>query len=125
MRKEEIATELYEAAADIGVTDTLYAVFGNTVDVCICFGSISCATKTDDLDFSVRAMNALKRAGLTTVGQVIDCIAGGELPRIRNLGRKTISEIKCNIMEFGYKALTEKEKKEFFLDVVERNMPSA
>ncbi|MBP3322142.1 MAG: hypothetical protein J6M12_07280 [Clostridia bacterium] len=121
MRKEEIVAELYTAAAEIGLTDALYVAFGNTVNVCIYFGSLSCNTRTDELDFSVRAMNALKRAGLTTVGQVIDCIASGELPRIRNLGKKTISEIKTGIMEFGYQALSDKEKKEFLLDVVERN----
>ena len=121
MRKEEIVAELYTAAAEIGLTDAWYVAFGNTVTVCIYFGTLSCTTRTDELEFSVRAMNALKRAGLTTVGQVIDCIASGELPRIRNLGKKTISEIKTGIMEFGYQALSDKEKKEFLLDVVERN----
>ena len=121
MRKDEIVAELYTASAEIGLTDALYVAFGPTVNVCIYFGSISCNTRTDELDFSVRAMNALKRAGLTTVGQVIDSIGSGELPRIRNLGKKTISEIKTGIMEFGYDALSEKEKKEFLLDVVERN----
>ena len=121
MRKEEIVAELYEAASEFGLADALYVAFGSTVNVCICFGSVSCATRTDELDFSVRAMNALKRAGLTTIGQVIDSISSGELPRIRNLGKKTISEIKTGIMEFGYTALSEKEKKEFLMDVLERN----
>ena len=62
MRKDEIVAELYTASAEIGLTDALYVAFGPTVNVCIYFGSISCNTRTDELDFSVRAMNALKRA---------------------------------------------------------------
>ena len=41
MRKEEIVAELYTAAAEIGLTDALYVAFGNTVNVCIYFGSLS------------------------------------------------------------------------------------
>ena len=75
----------------------------------------------DDIDFSVRSSNALKRSGLMTVGDVIDAIADDKLLHIRNLGRKSYNEIKTRILKFGYDQLSEKEKIAFFLDLVEKN----
>jgi DNA-directed RNA polymerase alpha subunit len=43
------------------------------------------------------------------------------LIHIRNLGKKTFNEIQTKILVFGYERLTEKEKQQFFVDLVERN----
>ena len=69
----------------------------------------------------LRAMNSLKRAGLFTVGEVVDAIISEELSKIRNLGRKTDNEIRTRILAFGYEKLTENEKKTFLYDMLERN----
>jgi DNA-directed RNA polymerase alpha subunit len=63
----------------------------------------------------------LKRAGIFTIGDIIDCIAGGKLSQIRNLGRKTVSEIQTTVLVFGYDKLTVSEKRQFFCDVLQMN----
>ena len=89
--------------------------------VSVPFSQKACDTSIDELDFSVRASNSLKRANIFTIGQAIDMIADDGLLRIRNLGKKTQNEIKTRILVFGYERLTENEKKRFFYDVMERN----
>ena len=121
MRKDEIINELFQAAGEFGVTEVLNAVFGKSVKVSIAMSQKACDTGIDTLDFSVRANNAMKRAGLFTLGEVAEIIASGELAKIRNLGKKTENEIKTRLLVFGYERLTDKEKKEFFADVLELN----
>jgi DNA-directed RNA polymerase alpha subunit len=122
MNKTTIAAEeLYNTSKEIGLAETLYGVFGNRVSVSIPFSKKDCDTNIEEIEFSVRAMHSLKRAGAFTVGAVIDLIANEGLLQIRNLGKKTAVEIKVRIMEFGYERLTEKEKQAFFIEVVKRN----
>ena len=121
MNKALVATELYESAKVNGFVDTLHSIFGNNIKTSIAFSKSAFNTGIDDIDFSVRSSNALKRSGLMTVGDVIDAIADDKLLHIRNLGRKSYNEIKTRILKFGYDQLTEKEKIAFFLDLVERN----
>ena len=121
MNKALVATELYESAKVNGFVDTLHSIFGNNIKTSIAFSKSACNTGIDDIDFSVRSSNALKRSGLMTVGDVIDAIADDKLLHIRNLGRKSYNEIKTFILKFGYDQLSEKEKIAFFLDLVERN----
>lgn len=121
MRKEEIANELLNSVDRNGLVTTLYGVFGKSVKVSIPFSQKACDMSIDDIDFSPRANNSLKRAGIFTIGEIIDLIADDGLLRIRNLGKKTQNEIKTRILAFGYERLTEAEKKRFFYDIVERN----
>ncbi len=113
--------EIFNGAREIGISRALFAVFGSGVKVSIPFSKRGCETSIELLNLSVRAHNALKRAGAFTVGEVIDRIASGELIKIRNLGAKTAAEIKAAILEFGYGELTEKEQKSFIDDVIKRN----
>lgn len=121
MNKALVATELYESAKVNGFVDTLHSIFGNNIKTSIAFSKSACNTGIDDIDFSVRSSNALKRSGLMTVGDVIEAIADDKLLHIRNLGRKSYNEIKTRILKFGYDQLSEKEKIAFFLDLVEKN----
>ena len=121
MKKEQVVLELYESINTNGLIETIHAVFGKGIKVSIAFSKSSCETEIDFLDFSVRAMNSLKRAGLFTVGEVVDSIVSDELPKIRNLGKKTDNEIRTRILTFGYDKLTENEKKAFLYDLLERN----
>ena len=75
----------------------------------------------DELDFSVRASNCLHRAGRTTIGDVIDVINNEELARYRNIGKKTVSEIKTKLLVYGYDKLNSMERKSFWYDFIERN----
>ena len=121
MRKEEIALELYNSAKENGFLDTIYEVIGQKVRVSVAFTKKACAPNIDDIEFSVRATNALKRAGYFTIGDVVEALSNETLIHIRNLGKKTFNEIQTKILVFGYERLTEKEKQRFFVDLVERN----
>lgn len=59
-------------------------------------------TSIDDLDFSVRAYNCLKRAGVNTLG---DLTAKSELEmmKVRNLGKKSLKEVMDKVKEMGLK----------------------
>lgn len=121
MKKDAVVNELLRAANENGLITTIYGVFGKCVKVSIPFSSKACEMSIDDIDFSPRANNSLKRAGVFTIGEIIDLIADDGLLRIRNLGKKTQNEIKTRVLAFGYERLTENEKKYFFYDVVEKN----
>ena len=122
MKKDEIVSELLESANKNGIIPTLYGAFGKCVKVSIPFSQKSCDTSIDELDFSVRASNALKRASIFTIGQAIDLIAEDGLLQIRNLGKKTQNEIKTRILAFGYERLTDNEKKCFLYDIISHDM---
>ena len=121
MEREQTVTKLLELAKTEGIVFALYGVFGNAVRVLLPVSAKACNTELDELEFSVRASNALKRAGIFTVGQAVDLIAGDGLLRIRNLGRKTQNEIKTRLLAFGYDRLDERDRKKFWIDTLERN----
>ena len=54
--------------------------------------------KIEDTGISVRTYNALKRAGLNTIGDVIQK-TDEELREIRNLGAKSLAEVKREIFD--------------------------
>ena len=121
MKKDEIVNKFLESANENGVITTLYGVLGNCVKVSVPFSKKACETSIDEIYFSVRANNSLKRVWVFTIGEVIDLIASDGLLRIRNLGKKTQNEIKTRILAFGYNQLTNDEKKCFFYKVIEQN----
>ena len=53
----------------------------------------------DDLELSVRAFNCLKRAEINTIGELMDKTED-ELTRVRNLGKKSVDEIKEKLTNF-------------------------
>ena len=57
-------------------------------------------TSIDDLDFSVRAYNCLKRAGINTLGDLTEK-SELEMMKIRNLGKKSLKEVIEKIKEMG------------------------
>ena len=119
--KRLLAEELFAAAEEIGLANALYYAFGKSVAVSLPFTKSATMAPIDDLEFSVRAINALKRAGAFTVGEVVDLIARDGLLSIKNLGRKTQLEIKLQLTNFAYSHLTKAEKIEFFKEVIARN----
>ncbi len=56
----------------------------------------------DDLDFSVRAYNCLKRAGISTLGDLTEK-SELEMMKIRYLGKKTLKEVIEKIKDMGLK----------------------
>ena len=57
-------------------------------------------TPIEDLDFSVRSYNCLKREGVTTVGELVEK-SEEDLMGIRNFGQKSIDEVKMKLTELG------------------------
>ena len=74
MDKQSIVNQLYSAAESYGLAATMYTVFGNTLNVRIGYTADACTMPIDSVDFSARAINGLKRAGIFTVGDIIDSL---------------------------------------------------
>ena len=55
----------------------------------------------DELDLSVRSFNCLKRAGINTVGDLIDK-SQEEMMKVRNLGKKSFDEVRAKLTSLGY-----------------------
>ena len=57
-------------------------------------------TSIEDLDFSVRAYNCLKRAGIHTLQDLVDK-SESDMMKIRNLGKKSLKEVLDKIKDMG------------------------
>lgn len=57
-------------------------------------------TPVEDLDLSVRSYNCLKKAGIDTLGQLIET-KESDLMAIKNFGKKSIDEIKAKLEEMN------------------------
>jgi DNA-directed RNA polymerase subunit alpha len=62
----------------------------------------------EDLDLSVRSYNCLKRAGINTIGELIQK-SEEDMMKVRNLGRKSLEEVKKKLAELKL-SLTENEE---------------
>lgn len=54
----------------------------------------------EELDLSVRSYNCLKRAGINTVQELTDK-SEADMMRVRNLGRKSLEEVKNKLADLG------------------------
>lgn len=62
--------------------------------------SVSKERMIEDLELSVRSYNCLKRAGITTVDELIQKTED-EMIHVRNLGKKSLQEVKDKIYSMG------------------------
>lgn len=71
-------------------------------------------TPIENLDLSVRVFNSLKRAGIITVGEVLELLEKGEdaIMSIRNFGEKSMDELIEKMEEKGYLESEEEEEEE-------------
>ena len=121
MNKADVVNTLIKSTESIGLIHTIYSVFGKSVKVSIPFGQKTLDTSVDELDFSVRSSNCLKRTGMMQIRDVVDAIADDRLLRVRNLGKTSYSEIQTKLLALAYSKLSPVEKKQFFFDLLERN----
>lgn len=121
MDKLELLSLLLKTEKYCGITATLYLFYGTNIRMKIAYSRKTCDTSIDDMQLSVRAWNALKRAGVNTIGELIDVIQEDGLMKIRNLGKKSMTEIKTRILETGFRDLTETEKLKYFEYVIDNN----
>ena len=54
----------------------------------------------EELDLSVRSYNCLKRAGINTVFDLTEK-SEPEMMKVRNLGRKSLEEVKVKLADLG------------------------
>lgn len=112
---------LFESAEQFGVVFTL-SPFGNDLKISIPLTRTFCDKSIDELDLSVRSLNGLKRNGAMTIRELTDVIMSDSgLSNVRNLGKKSISEIKTKLLNLAYKDLNDKERLEFWHKFLELN----
>ena len=101
--------ELYKLSKEIGFTTVLCGA-GVTPAVRLPMSNDFLDEDIDILELSVRSWNALMRPGLTTVRALVNRLQEPrQLTDIRNLGRKSVAEIKMKLTEHAYSRLTEWE----------------
>jgi DNA-directed RNA polymerase subunit alpha len=54
----------------------------------------------EELELSVRSFNCLKRAGIDTIGQLVEKTEE-DMMKVRNLGRKSLDEVKQKLAQLG------------------------
>lgn len=62
----------------------------------------------EELDLSVRAFNCLKRAGVNSVGDLINK-SPEEMMKVRNLGKKSLEEVIGKLEALGFKLNDDEE----------------
>ncbi|MBI2861330.1 MAG: DNA-directed RNA polymerase subunit alpha [Chloroflexi bacterium] len=62
-------------------------------------------TLIEELDLSVRAYNCLKRAGITSIGQVLE-MTEEDMLAVRNFGRKSLEELREKLIVHNYISLS-------------------
>ncbi len=62
----------------------------------------------EELELSVRAFNCLKRAGINTLGELVQKTEQ-EISKVRNMGKKSLAEVKSKLAEFGLAFRLEEE----------------
>jgi len=99
------ATILMEHLSHIaGVTVESLTAVAPVEEVSARLTSETMDTPIENLDLSVRVFNSLKRAGISTVGDVLELLEKGEdaVMSIRNFGEKSLEELKEKMREKGY-----------------------
>ena len=61
----------------------------------------------EELDLSVRSYNCLKRAGINTVFDLTEKTEP-EMMKVRNLGRKSLEEVKVKLADLGLRLKNDK-----------------
>lgn len=62
----------------------------------------------EELDLSVRSFNCLKRAGINTVGDIINK-SEDDMMKVRNLGRKSLEEVVWKMASLGFNLRKDEE----------------
>ena len=111
---------LYKSVKNYGLLPVLSKLF-STLRVTIPLSTQTCNISIKDMELSVRSYNALMAQGATNLGALVDLINSGKLNDVRNLGAKSIKEIRLRTFEYSYEALSEQEKKSFLENLLKIN----
>ena len=79
-------------------------------------------TDIEALDLKARSFNALKRAGIRNIGELMEAVESTEdLLTHRNLGQKSAAEIMYKIYLYQYRILSSGRKDQFLKEVIRLN----
>lgn len=121
VNRTELSDTIYKACLEQGLVSALAGNLGRNINVSLWFSVTACDAGIEQLELYVRSYNALRRAGIETVSQLVVGFNEGRIKSVRNLGAKSFREIQTRILVYGFEQLTEKEKRHFILDLVEKN----
>lgn len=62
----------------------------------------------EEIDLTVRSYNSLKRAGINTLGELTQ-MTEADMMKVRNLGRKSLEEVKAKLASLGLSLKKEDE----------------
>ncbi len=68
--------------------------------------------RIEELDFSVRTYNCLKKANVLTIGELVQ-LTEGDLMNIRNFGKKSLNEVKDKLESLNLALVPSSERTEF------------
>lgn len=121
MNKTSYANELCAAADQLGLVPVL-TMFGNGLHFRVPMTQKLWDTSIEELNLTVRSRNGLMRAGSDTIGKVSELIMSDKgLENIRNLGKKSVAEIKTALLNEGYNHLDHSARVEFWKDFIDSN----
>ena len=113
--------ELKNRAEHCGIAAALESL-GRPAEIELPLTAEFLAQSITELNLTVRSHNGLMRAGLDTVGKLADAIMSEPgLECIRNLGKKSITEIKTVLLTEAYARLGEGRRETFWEKVKELN----
>lgn len=122
MKKDEVIRVIESIEKESDIVQAIYLMFGKTIKIELPFSDSLCNSKIDDINFSTRSLNALKRSNIFTIGELITILKNDELKKVRNLGVKSYNEIQTKTMVYGFENLSENGKKRFYKRLVELNL---
>ena len=113
------AFRLCEQADKTGILSTLRQL--GIHDALVPYSSHLANLSIDEMNLTVRSSNGLKRANIHTVGSLYEILGvENELSNIRNIGQKSIREIKQTFFEICYEHLHPYEKAQYWQEVLNR-----
>lgn len=118
-QRQKNAVQKTETADDIA---SLYRKYGQRFRFPVYTGEEFMTTPIEELELSVRSYNCLRRAGLNTVGDIVENVdTRDDLLRIRNLGRRSADEIMDGILRYQYSILPKERRGKYLRRIEEIN----
>lgn len=80
------------------------------------------AADIEVLELSVRSYNCMKRAGISTIGELCERIhSSSDLKTIRNCGSTSVAEIMDSLFAYNYNSLKPERRAGYIAKVIEMN----
>ena len=122
MDKNLLLAQLFLDAQEGDLVGALNNAFGKSIFVSLPFGEKVLKKPIEDMDFSARSYNCLKRKNVDTIDDLVTLLSdSNSLVAMRGIGAKSIAEIKTKLMCFAYDHLSEKKQLEFLANVVQND----